>query len=509
MSCPAVVERFLADEDEAPLVVMELERECDEGRADACLAFARFLVEGADVSHEPTRAIELFDQGCRNDDLDACYRLGKVVAHGSPGPGDGRAVRALRRACDDERPDACFVLAELVRHGRSGNGGGRDAQEAEAVPMYRQACEAGNTQSCRRVADHYVGRDDRAALVSLYDSMCSARQPHGCTLLAELYGRSDDAAELSRVGPLLERACADEDPGGCAALGRALMRGSFGIAPDAGRAKELLEAGCQAEDWASCAELGRLHEEGVGVRRNTQQARDLYERACNRRSGVACYRLGLAHREAMGRGDLERAVQLFRTACESGESERGCGSLAAAYDMGRGVTQDRAEAIPLYHRACDAGHPDSCVRLAALVEEGDGAAADHSSAALYRQRACTLRPFDDLCPQRSVEARSFRGRVAERTGRRAPPRGATCAVTITRVVDPHWCWLRIRCGGRDVYGRDGGWAECEVGATGLKARDWHSTPFDGTPTLDIDTHDATGRVADVVGEHPMSFVLDL
>jgi TPR repeat protein len=500
LSCDEVMSRYLDDQREAPLIAMELEADCMGERDDACLTWAYFLVDGADVDRNPRRAAEIFDGACGRGDNRACMRLGKIYFEGTTGANDDRAASVLTRACEGEEAEACFLLGELHRTGR-----GVDRNERAAARYHRLACERGFTRGCRRAADHYAGEEDRNSLVSLYDGMCSNDEAQGCLMLADLYRRGTDVGELRQAGRLLERACDRGDVNGCGAYGRALAHGDLGVVPHAGRARELLERACEAENWPACAELGRLNDEGVGARRDRGRAEEYYERACDRRSGLACFELGLLHRDTYGRGDLERSVELFRRACQSGEYERACGSLAAAYDVGRGVEIDRSEALALYHRACDAGHPDSCIRLADLIASGD--ASNGEDASFYRDRACALAPAEDRCTPAPGAPMSLRAQVTERVGRVGPAAGTTCAIGVERRMPPHWCSIRVMCGGRSFYS---GWAKCEGHGDSLVATDWETTPFDGTPALDVDTAHGRGHVADVgTNSEPRGFVLEL
>ncbi len=506
MTCEELVGRFVGDAEEAPLVSMDLENECDAGAPASCAALGFFLLDGEDVPHEPERAARLLEGACDHGWVDACTRAGMHLAEGEGSPErDVRAVHALGRACDAARGDACTRLGDLARVGR---GGPRDVDASLAA--YRRGCEAGSDLACRRVADHHMGTGDRAALVELYRSMCDGDRPHGCTLLADVFARGTDAAEQEQIGALLDRGCQGGDVDGCARLGVALARGDFAIPPDAGRARQTLESACASGNADACGELGSLVERGIGARASAARATEIYEQACASRGGVACFQLGLRVRDAPGYRDDARAVELFRMACDSGEVERACGSLAAAYDMGRGVPQDRAAAIPLYHRACDGGHASSCVRLAELVSAGDGADADGERAEAFSHRACELEPDAERCPARSIAPLAYTVRVRESRGRGAPRLGSSCQVVVDATIDGGHCRLRVQCGGRGVYGsHEDAWARCSLEGTDVVARDLETTPFDGSPQLVFDSTAHRLAIGDV-GPRPRStyFVAD-
>ncbi len=497
MSCEAVVERFLHDPHEASLVVMDLDNECAAGERAACDALGVFLLEGEEVEHEPGRALRLLGASCERGSIDACRRIGVYVAARPEGPDDALGLTAARRACDADDPESCLAAGELLHAGR---GSARDIEGA--VAFFQKGCEAGNDLACRKVADHYVGLNDRASLVQLYESMCDADRPRGCTLLANMFARDHEPEERSRIGELWQRGCTGGDLDGCTHLAVAFVRGDHGIPPDTGQARELLEAGCRAEHWAACAHLGEIEELGIGRRPNPGRARELYTRACERRSGLACYRLGAIERDRRGRSDAAVAVEYFRRACDTGEIPRACGALAAAYDAGRGVEQDPEQAEPLYHMACDGGHPDSCIRLADLVQN------DPSRVRAYREKACERRIVEDRCETRAVPPRSYPGRVTQARGPGAPANGSFCAIVYDASADGGHCRLTVRCGGDAIYGgAEEAWASCEVTRSDIVARDFETTPFDGSPQLLLDTGAGTLTVGDVSRRPRSMFVV--
>jgi hypothetical protein len=346
-----------------------------------------------------------------------------------------------------------------------------------------------------------VGENDREGLVALYRGMCDTERPRGCTLLADMFARESNGTERAEIGGLYERGCAGQDVEGCTRLGVALTRGDHAIRPDAARGRELLERSCAAEHWPSCAELGQLEDLGVGGRKNPGRAHELYERACERRSGLACYRLGAIERDRRGRVDAQRVVDYFRRACDTGEIPRACGALGAAYDSGYGVEADHAAAEPLYHTACDGGHPDSCARLADLVE------GDPTRVRAYQEKACETRIVEGRCATRAVPPRSYPGRVTAARGPGSPSRGAFCAIVFDARADGGHCRLTVRCGGDAIYGgAEEAWASCRVTPAHIVATDLETTPFDGSPQLVLDTEAGILTIGDVSSRPRSSWV---
>lgn len=65
-------------------------------------------------------------------------------------------------------------------------------------------------------------------------------------------------------------------------------------------------------------------------------------------------------RAAMERGDHATALQLFESACDTGDG-RGCTNLGVVYEQGTGgVPRDNTRANALYQRACELGNEAGC-----------------------------------------------------------------------------------------------------------------------------------------------------
>lgn len=93
--------------------------------------------------------------------------------------------------------------------------------------------------------------------------------------------------------------------------------------------------------------------------------------ACEKGAVQDCFNLGAMY--AQGRGvtqDRGQAVALYRKACDGGLL-RGCVSLGASYVEGNGVQQDNVQGVVLLRKACDEGEGDGCALLGGMYEEGD------------------------------------------------------------------------------------------------------------------------------------------
>jgi len=179
-------------------------------------------------------------------------------------------------------------------------------------------------------------------------------------------------------------------------------------------------AQCNRGHLPSCVRLANIYSEGKRVPQDYDMAARLYDLPCEYRIGVACsnrasifarkhdyvnaaeyfrrgcesddpngcYQLATAYEDGRGvAADAAQAVVLSKKACDGGDV-RGCDSLGVLYMRGKGVAVDPARAVGLFGRACDAGNAWGCGNLGSAYQEGMGVARDGARAGELRQRAC-------------------------------------------------------------------------------------------------------------------------
>ena len=127
---------------------------CDGDVANACdqLAYAKETSEGdaGRASSLPllAKAATLYEADCKNDWVDACFRLAEMYDRGRGVPLDlPRAARLYGQACTGLNVGACNRLARMYE---KGNGVATDT--AEAIRLYRGACESDVAEACAGLA---------------------------------------------------------------------------------------------------------------------------------------------------------------------------------------------------------------------------------------------------------------------------------------------------------------------------------------------------------------------
>jgi uncharacterized protein len=92
---------------------------------------------------------------------------------------------------------------------------------------------------------------------------------------------------------------------------------------------------------------------------------------------------------ASAAGHFADAMRAWTDAAGSGDS-RAALYLGIAYDTGRGIGHDSAQALAWFEIAAQLGDADANYRVGALYESGRGVSADHAVAASYYARAAAL-----------------------------------------------------------------------------------------------------------------------
>jgi uncharacterized protein len=152
--------------------------------------------------------------------------------------------------------------------------------------------------------------------------------------------------------------------------------------------------GCSDKHTEDCVTLGSMYLTGVKVSIDLERAIGLFRAACNEGSARGCMRLGDAYHRGLLQGDAEE-VDCYRRACDAG-ANLGCVSAAKAYLSGRGAAADPVFAATLFGRACARGNAPACFELARLHDAGLGVKSDPAKSLELFQKACRL-GLDEGC----------------------------------------------------------------------------------------------------------------
>jgi uncharacterized protein len=152
--------------------------------------------------------------------------------------------------------------------------------------------------------------------------------------------------------------------------------------------------GCEKQHQEDCVTLGSMYLAGAGVAVDQERAIALFRAACEETSARGCIRLADVYHAGILKGDAEETA-LYRRACEGG-ANLGCVAAGKAHLEGRGVTADPATAARLFDKVCQRGNGPGCFELGRLYEQGDGVSRDAQRAFNLFAKACKL-GYDEGC----------------------------------------------------------------------------------------------------------------
>ncbi len=146
LSCVDASELALAVASDAIQAADLLVQACNRGAGSACLRVLRAEQTASTVPVERER--RLLDQACTGGDAEGCSLLGDAFLDGLIAPqNSAHAATHYREACEAGLSYACLRLAVLTEQG---DGVLRDA--TAAVALYARACDAGLEPACTRHA---------------------------------------------------------------------------------------------------------------------------------------------------------------------------------------------------------------------------------------------------------------------------------------------------------------------------------------------------------------------
>lgn len=153
-------------------------------------------------------------------------------------------------------------------------------------------------------------------------------------------------------------------------------------------------AGCDDHHVEDCVTVGAITLARATVSSDTERAVSLFRAACNEGSARGCLKLGDAYHVGVVSGDAEEA-DAYRRACDAG-ANLGCVAAASAYLTGKGVAADPAHAAALLARVCDRGNARACFELGRLYKTGEGVTSSGRRADDLFDKACKL-GLDEGC----------------------------------------------------------------------------------------------------------------
>lgn len=100
-----------------------LRRGCELGHARACASLGSLLMAGLTLKRDERRALSLFEEACRLNDLQSCRAVASLISEGSETPGaipknPAKGAEIYEAACRAGEGPSCFALIHIYETGR-------------------------------------------------------------------------------------------------------------------------------------------------------------------------------------------------------------------------------------------------------------------------------------------------------------------------------------------------------------------------------------------------------
>ncbi len=246
-------------------------RACELEDGGSCADAAKLLV----AANDPTTARTLYRIACERDLGPACAALGGLIGSGAGGDRDWSAAVALHdKACTLQVPASCAEAKRLRRTPPDGHCATKEQCEqlcteqigksctqlgklaatagecTAAISAFTTGCDRGDGEGCRLLGNHDAQDTDA---LEVYRRACAAKDADGCMLadFVRWQEADHDSAAQKQAVKALERDCAAR-PSACVWYGNAAQ-------PDP-RATMLLGSACDHQDGRACRSLALVVE---------------------------------------------------------------------------------------------------------------------------------------------------------------------------------------------------------------------------------------------------------
>lgn len=347
----------------------------DAGYVNAMVYLGQMHLDGQGVTEDYNRAYELFEMAAEAGDSAALTALAWVHRAGVGVPQDYAIARNFYLRGATRRND--WAMTNLAEFYQKGLGVERDPKEAER--WYLLAAQSGELTAQTRLARMYQDGDgipqDFEKARFWFETAASRGVPNGITRLGIMYENGQGfSADIETAARLYTRAAHAGDGEAYFRLGR-LYASETPLFDDPSRAALLLERAIAERVYGAERELAKLYETGRGVEKDLLQARQLYSAAADGNPWAARDAGRVFASDDGAEADLAAAASWYRQAADGGVPWAAW-DLAKMTEAGRGVAEDRPEALILYATALSLSDDKN---LAQLVSD---AVANYSEAEL-------------------------------------------------------------------------------------------------------------------------------
>ncbi|WP_285713651.1 tetratricopeptide repeat protein [Erythrobacter oryzae] len=253
---------------------------CDGGVPEACEQLGDQHFDGNWVEKSFPKAAQFYRLACETDpESGACLKWAKMLFDGRGIPADGkRAAQIFEQGCKNGQLESCDLLGEAFESGE-----GVPQDDKKAVALWKPACEQGYLLSCQHfglmlIEGAGVEKNEQLGF-SFLNKACAEKISESCTVLSvALLSKDPSPKNKTKAFAAFQESCERGNYLGCGLWG-SMFEDGWGTKPDPVRALELYEQSCESGLAAACASAAKLLERGRGkVKPDRYRATLLVER---------------------------------------------------------------------------------------------------------------------------------------------------------------------------------------------------------------------------------------
>lgn len=295
---------------------------------------------------EYIKAEKFYDNLCKKDDLDACYRLVIVKEYLDTSKSfeertNEKAIKEiLTKTCEKNHAPSCRKLAWVMDADFD-----NEDRFSNVEYFLNKSCNLGDMRACRSLIDGSNAR---------YEFKVSLSND----LRKEMMKKTCEAGILESCNDLKMKN-----------ISNAIYE----------KAREHYKQVCDENNvYYGCFNLAKLYEDGLGGKEDLEEAFRLYSDACESNVEFACYKVGQLYEKGIdGKKDYIKALKYYEKQCKDGNGFA-CEGIANLYQNGLGVAKSQKKAreyygiaMGLYDMAmATSGHDEERKRYYELEKKG-------------------------------------------------------------------------------------------------------------------------------------------
>jgi len=292
----------------------ECSAQCDKGNAASCGVLGLLLAPARGGSSEDlSKAVGLFDKGCKGGDVSSCVNFAKHLMDGAGVAKDeSAAAKLLEQACTDGNAVGCGLFGLAARDGR-----GTSKDTARALEALRLACGGGHGPSCGNAGRLMLAdeKPDFATAAKLFQRACQGADANACYHAGSLQESGKSGGKNAVLADInYRRGCIMADADACYA--RARMEVSKPSGGNADEAKRAFAQACMRRSAPACAALKVLYGDNRTAMASATEL-STWRQECNQGEAQACTKSALI---AAGNGNRTLATTELRRACSIGDA---------------------------------------------------------------------------------------------------------------------------------------------------------------------------------------------